>query len=141
MKRFFSTVRIHAPGLLLSLYVFSFWILPQDWNEDNTLDGSWRYALGMFRGDGFSLGKDSWFTYGPLAHWFGAPMGAEQYHPFPFYVLGFFVAGIIFFLNLNYVISICGRSIVQASAEVIIGIIINLARADVATGPGVCAGP
>ncbi len=95
MKRFFSTVRIHAPGLLLSLYVFSFWILPQDWNEDNTLDGSWRYALGMFRGDGFSLGKDSWFTYGPLAHWFGAPMGAEQYHPFPFYVLGFFVAGII----------------------------------------------
>jgi hypothetical protein len=95
MKRLLSTVKIHAPALLLFLYVFSFWILSQGWNEDNTIDGSWRYALGKFRGLGFSLGKDSWFTYGPLAHWFGAPMGTEQYQPFPYYVLGLFVAGII----------------------------------------------
>lgn len=88
-------MKSHIPALLLSLYVFSFWILPQGWNEDNALDGSWRYALGKFRGLGFSLGKDSWFTYGPLAHWFGSPMGTEQYQPFPYYVLGFFVAGII----------------------------------------------
>jgi hypothetical protein len=90
-----SAVKIHAPALLLSLYIFSFWILPQGWNEDNPLDGSWRYAFGKFRGLGFSLGKDSWFTYGPLAHWFGAPIGTEQYQPFPYYVLGFLVAGII----------------------------------------------
>jgi hypothetical protein len=67
--------------------IFFFWILPQGWNEDNTIDGSWRYALGKFRGLGFSLGKDSWFTYGPLAHWFAAPMGTEQYQPFPYYIL------------------------------------------------------
>ena len=90
-----TAVKSHAPALLLSLYIFSFWILPQGWNEDNPLDGSWRYALGRFRGLGLSLGKDSWFTYGPLAHWFGAPMGTEQYQPFPYYVLGLFVAGII----------------------------------------------
>jgi len=88
-------MKVHAPALLLSLYIFSFWILPQGWNEDNTLDGSWRYALGKFRGLGLSLGKDTWFTYGPLAHWFGAPMGTEQYQPFPYYVLGLFVAGIM----------------------------------------------
>lgn len=92
---FFSAVKLHAPGLLLSLYFYSFWILPQGWNEDNTLDGSWRYALGKFRELGFSLGNDSWFTYGPLAHWFGAPMGTEQYQPLPYYILGIFVAGVI----------------------------------------------
>jgi hypothetical protein len=91
----FSVVKSHVPALLLSLYLFSFWMLPQSWNEDNTLDGSWRYALGKFRELGFSLGKDSWFTYGPLAHWFGAPMGIEQYHPLPYYILGILVAGVI----------------------------------------------
>ena len=80
---------------MLALYIFSFWILPQGWNEDNALDGSWRYALGKFRELGLSLGKDSWFTYGPLAHWFGAPMGTEHYQPFPYYVLGLLVAGLI----------------------------------------------
>lgn len=95
MNRILSTVKIHAPALLLFLYVFSFWILPQGWDEGNTLDGSWRYALGKFRGLGFSLGRDSWFTYGPLAHWFGAPMGTEQYQPFPYYVFGLCVAGIM----------------------------------------------
>jgi len=40
MNRLFSTVKIHAPALLLSLYVFSYWILPQGWNEDNVLEGS-----------------------------------------------------------------------------------------------------
>lgn len=92
---FFSVVKSHAPALLLSLYFYSFWILTQGWNEDNTLDGSWRYALGKFREFGFSLGKDSWFTYGPLAHWFGAPMGPEQYQPLPYYILGIFVASVI----------------------------------------------
>lgn len=95
MNRILSTVKIHAPALLLSLYIFSYWILPQTWNEDNPLDGSWRYALGKFRGLGFSLGKDSWFTYGPLAHWFGAPMGTERYQPFPCYLTALFVAVII----------------------------------------------
>jgi hypothetical protein len=95
MIRIRSLLQNHLPALMLAVYTFSFWILPQDWNEDNILDGSWRYALGMFRKLGFSLGKDSWFTYGPLAHWFGAPMGTEQFQPFPYYVLGLFVAGII----------------------------------------------
>jgi len=95
MKRVLSLLKNQASALLLSLYVISFWILPQDWNEDNVLDGSWRYALGKFRGLGFSLGKDSWFTYGPIAHWFGAPMGAERFQPFLYYILGLFVAVII----------------------------------------------
>ena len=80
---------------MLALYLFSFWALPQGWNEDNLLDGSWRYALGKFRELGFSLGRDSWFTYGPLAHWFGAPMGQERFQPWPYYLLGLFIAGVI----------------------------------------------
>ena len=68
-----SLLKSRLPALLLALYLFSFWALPQGWNEENLLDGSWRYALGRFRELGFSLGRDSWFTYGPLAHWFGAP--------------------------------------------------------------------
>lgn len=95
MKRIFPAVKTHASALLLFLYIFSFWLSPQGWNEDNPLDGSWRYALGKFRELGLSLGKDSWFTYGPLAHWFGAPMGTEQYQPFLYYLAGLFVAGII----------------------------------------------
>ena len=90
-----SSVKSHIPALLLSLYLFSFWILPQGWNEDNPLDGSWRYAFGKFRELGLSLGRDSWFTYGPVAHWFGAPMGAGQYQPLPYYLLGLCVTGIV----------------------------------------------
>ena len=92
MNRILSLIKNHLPATMLVLYILSFWILPQDWNEDNALDGSWRYALGKFRGLGLSLGKDSWFTYGPLAHWFGAPMGTEQFQPFPYYVFGLFIA-------------------------------------------------
>ena len=95
MNRILAVMKPHIPALLLALYVFSFWVLPQGWNEDNALDGSWRYALGKFRGLGLSLGRDSWFTYGPVAHWFGAPMGVERYQPLPYYVFGLFVAAIM----------------------------------------------
>lgn len=90
-----ASLKSRLPALLFALYLFSYWALPQGWNEDNPLDGSWRYALGRFRELGFSLGRDSWFTYGPLAHWFGAPMGDERLHPLPYYLLGLFVAGSI----------------------------------------------
>ncbi|HBG05765.1 MAG: hypothetical protein A2075_06250 [Geobacteraceae bacterium GWC2_58_44] len=90
-----SSLKNRLPALMLALYIFSFWILPQDWAEGNSIDGSWRYALGKFRELGLSLGSDSWFTYGPLAHWFGAPMGQQRFQPLPYYLLGLFIAGII----------------------------------------------
>ena len=90
-----SLLKSRLPALLLALYLFSFWALPQGWNEENLLDGSWRYALGRFRELGFSLGRDSWFTYGPLAHWFGAPMGQERFQPLPYYLLGLFVVTLV----------------------------------------------
>lgn len=95
MNRSLLVLKKRLPSLLLAVYIYSFWALPSSWNEDNLLDGSWRYALGKFRGLGFSLGRDSWFTYGPIAHWFGPPMGSEQFQPFPFYLLGLLVAAII----------------------------------------------
>lgn len=94
MRSIASLVNRYLPAAALSLYLFSFWVLPRTWDEDNVLDGSWLYALGKFRELGFSLGRDSWFTYGPLAHWFGAPMGSV-FHPFPFYLFGLLVAGIV----------------------------------------------
>lgn len=90
-----SSLKSRLPALLLALYLFSFWALPQGWNEDNLLDGSWRYALGKYRELGFSLGRDSFFTYGPVAHWFGAPMGQERFQPWPYYLLGLLVAGVV----------------------------------------------
>lgn len=95
MNRNQSLIRLYLPALLLSLYTLSFWVLPQDWSEGVALDGSWEYALGKYRELGFSLGRDSWFTYGPIAHWFGPPMGAEQFQPLPYYILGLFVAGVL----------------------------------------------
>ena len=95
MHRFLSLLKNHSPGVLLTIYFFSFWILPQGWDESSTLDGSWRYAFSKFRQLGLALGNDSWFTYGPLAHWFGEPMGLERFYPLPFYLLGLFVAVII----------------------------------------------
>ncbi|MDH5768275.1 MAG: hypothetical protein OEZ31_04865, partial [Nitrospirota bacterium] len=82
------------------LYILSYWVLPREWDENNELDGSWSYALGKFRSLNLALGKDSWFTYGPVSHWFGPPMGIEHYQPLPYYVIGAFVA-VLFFICMR----------------------------------------
>lgn len=94
------------PGLT-AVYIFSFWILPQDWYIENELDGSWIYALGKLRSLNLSLGKDSWFSFGPVSHWFGPPMGLEHYQPWPYYVLGLFVVGLFF---------VCLKKIIEKTA-------------------------
>lgn len=81
-----------VPALLLAGYIFSFLVLPQELEQESLLDGSWRYSLGKFRELGFSLGSDSWFTYGPVAHWFGPPIGSEQFHPLPYYLTALVIA-------------------------------------------------
>ena len=81
---------------IVFLYILSYWILPIDWNEFEEYDGSWVYASGKLRSLNLAVGKDCWFTYGPVAHWFGPPLGQESYQPWPYYVLGLFVAALFF---------------------------------------------
>lgn len=89
------------------LYVLSYWMLPREWDENNELDGSWVYALGKFRTLNLALGKDSWFTHGPVSHWFGPPIGIERYQPLPYYVIGAFVA-VLFFICMKKILKNVG---------------------------------
>ena len=94
-KEVFSFLLVILPVILIVIYLISSWIGPLDWEPNNELDGSWRYALGKLRVLGLSLGKDAFFTYGPLAHWFGPPIGGERYQPFLYYLLGIAIVIII----------------------------------------------
>lgn len=94
--------------LLTALYIFSFWIMTRTWHVDDLeLDSSWVYALGKMRSLHLSLGRDAWFTFGPISHWFGPAMGVERYQPLPYYFVGLFVATLFF---------ICLRKIFQKTA-------------------------
>lgn len=95
LKRVTAFLVANIPVILIAMYLISSWISPMDWDPNNEIDGSWRYALGKFRSLGISLGKDAYFTYGPVAHWFGPPMGAEHYQPLPYYLLGLVVIAIL----------------------------------------------
>jgi len=91
---------------LPSIYILSFWVTPRDWDAANECDGSWIYAFAKFRQLNYSLGKDSWFTSGPISKWFGPPLGNEVYQPIMYYVIGIIITGLIF---------ICFREIFKRS--------------------------
>jgi hypothetical protein len=83
--------------LLAGLFIFLTWLAPTDWDVNYEIDGSWIYALAKLPSLGMSLGKEAWFPYGPIAHWFVQPLGLEAAQPIPYYLLGLFVAGLIWF--------------------------------------------
>ena len=58
-------------GITFFVVVLNIGHVPPLWDSDDLLDGSWQYSLTRLRLDNFSLGKDVFFTYGPLSQHLG----------------------------------------------------------------------
>jgi|GEM_PF-6256171 len=87
-------------SFLLAFFFLLNWIFRINVFEGSVLDLSWFYALDKMPKEGLKLGVDSFFTYGPLSHWFGLSF-TNTFQPIPYYIIGFFV----FFVFLyNYFI-------------------------------------
>lgn len=63
-----------APTIVAALsvlYLAASWLDWVEWRGETGIDTSWFYALSKLRAEDLYLGKDIFFTYGPLAQWFG----------------------------------------------------------------------
>lgn len=79
---------IIAFGLVCYAAVRHLATIPPRWYASNLLDGSWLYSLTRLRLDDSFLGKDIFFTYGPLSQYLGPMVVNGQLPDAPFYVVG-----------------------------------------------------
>jgi hypothetical protein len=100
---------------IAGIFIFVYWLMPRDWEVYSELEGSWKYALGKMPHLGMSLGKDAWFTYGPIAHWFAPPMAGDNFQPIAFYLIGLFVAA-LFYMSLRRILAEPGPGLLLKSA-------------------------
>lgn len=98
-------------SLLMAAYAASFWIDVDVWGTRVILDDSFKYALTKMRTDGLFLGKDVFFSLGPLAQYLGPLIEKGQAPNIAYVFVGLFFVGSLFFASRTIIASFVPLSI------------------------------